>query len=907
VTHYYLAGGYSTPERLDIPHSIIKHRIYFHETDDINSNVIDTLEFILDHTRYPMNIYPFRPTNESSSESYYDIRIKLHLDTDPNGHTFNVADNQNWYNGGTSINGTLDYFPLQPDIYGIPYFYPDDLSVDFFNNNIQPPPFALFYSEAFCGNEDLGVQHEYKVDRFIDLSVINPEEKIIYNPSVVSIEYDLLLPEGYKFLTLPDQGIFPDRHDLETNYPYQFYNSFKEIPYQYGHQNIVFSEYHIESGATLTIGPCVTINDAIIVIKPGGKLRYDPDKTYGNFDLDNNGGAIEFMHYYDTECEEECIQPFTYNARDIIIESDVFWTKSYLDNTYGTTNGNMGISGNLTISSGNKLEILHGVMVRFHDDSKIIVEPGAELIIRGANLTSACSALWRGITVEGNWALVQVPANQGYVQIFDDAIIENAETAIYSMHGGIIDAFSCSFKNNIYDIIIDPYHQPQGFADINNCHFSNCDFITDNQLVEIDKFSIAHVKLYDVSGVDFKYCRFLNSRQGAMLGEPGPLYANLRGTGILSNDADFKVLPGCSSFQYGVPCSNPLKSTFEGLYYAIKASSSAGTESVTIQQCDFTDNYRGVLLENMFSPTVFSNNFYANYTGEGTSLYQQQPPPYGNSTYSMYLNQCAQGFRIEDNEFHDGDAGLFIFDSEDMANQVFYNRFYDIDDHDGATALTALGNNSNWDGTPFSGYDGLQFICNTFNTSKYNMSVLGNTTIARSQGLYNKPAGNNLDHYYCAPNSENDFFIDDISPINNYIYYCKDNAHSQFLDCHSDQINTYTINPSNPCAFSLNPVSPILQLQTDLTGLQITINNKQSELSSLIDGGDTQSMLQLVENMAPNNFNQSCNALLNVSPCVSDTVLTSFMNIDINGHADRKRDVLLANSPLPENALDELE
>ncbi len=42
--------------------------------------------------------------------------------------------------------------------------------------------------------------------------------------------------------------------------------------------------------------------------------------------------------------------------------------------------------------------------------------------------------------------------------------------------------------------------------------------------------------------------------------------------------------------------------------------------------------------------------------------------------------------------------------------------------------------------------------------------------------------------------------------------------------------------------------------------------------------------------------------LLNDASYVSDTVLVTFMSKDINGHADKKRDVLLGNSPLPEHA-----
>jgi len=83
-------------------------------------------------------------------------------------------------------------------------------------------------------------------------------------------------------------------------------------------------------------------------------------------------------------------------------------------------------------------------------------------------------------------------------------------------------------------------------------------------------------------------------------------------------------------------------------------------------------------------------------------------------------------------------------------------------------------------------------------------------------------------------------------------------------------------------------------------------NSLNSSLNNLIDGGNTQVVLQNVQALKPNNFNKTCNDLLEMSPYLSDTVLVTFMRTNVNGHTVAKTNVLLANSPLPENALSEL-
>ena len=70
----------------------------------------------------------------------------------------------------------------------------------------------------------------------------------------------------------------------------------------------------------------------------------------------------------------------------------------------------------IVIKSGNTLTVQ--CEVQFVPDAKIIVEPGAKLIIDGGKLTNDnyYRTFWQGIEVWGNHNLPQTETNQGVVE-----------------------------------------------------------------------------------------------------------------------------------------------------------------------------------------------------------------------------------------------------------------------------------------------------------------------------------------------------------------------------------------------------------------------------------------------------------------------------------------------------------
>lgn len=893
-----------------LPHSVIKYTLYYYY-DNI---IIDSLVLLNDLTRGKMKQYPFGFNYNSinAQPDNYDIIIKSSLLHAQNAYYDNTS-NQIWFNAGVTPMGTINYFPnpntLNENIYPQTFLNVPFIDINDYYNYSHPTPYSLIRSDVMnslatnfagfnaSGSEMVGIPHTYNIDKNIDLRNINPNEKIIYNPSECEISAsNLVFPSGYTFKTLHLPGEYILLDDLKAHYPYVLYDEseWKDIPVSTNSQP---AHYIIKSGAKLTIEPCVTIMDAIFTVESGGVLEYDKTQTYGNYQIDplSEGSFAPTISEF-SNCECDCKDFTRYNIMgNIDITSNITWDQAYIESSFEVpTGGTLGIAGKVSVPAGVTLTIKN-ITIQFSNIGEIIVEPGARLIVDGSTLNSACNKLWVGINVKGNSNLPQLLPNQGFVSLKNGSEIRDASYALNIKGGGIVSTVGTTFKNNKIGIYFNPY-QLQSY---NASSISNNIFITETQRAFNSLF--AHVYLNGVKGVTLKGNDFINTQGSTLISTTGilPLYANGRGYGIYSNNSSFKVLPLCSSpMQYGVSCPENYsdKSNFNGLYYGIKAKTINPAMPVTIQQSSFDGNFRGVLLENFQYPNVLDNEFYGSYSGNGINPNILYPPSYYNTVYGLYLNGCSN-YRVEENEFTNGDAGIFVNNSGSSANRIYKNYFNDVSKTIYASALNAIGTNHD---ISLMTNSGLQFECNTFNTNQYNMSVMGASTIAKFQGSNAMPTGNQSDHF--CPYSESDIFVSTSSPLNYNYYYQTGEA----LSCYSSKITQYPSLDVNNCESQISQAPPISIQQTELASKQDEINLLQSELYGLIDGGNTQYLLDIVEDFKPNSFNKTCNTLLQSTPYLSDTVLLSFMSTNINGHYDKKRDILLACSPLPEKSKEQL-
>ena len=312
-----------------------------------------------------MREYPFRPNNLGCiCSSTYDV---LYL---PEVISFLDAAGQHGYNqtynfinnstpgiaDGIIAGGTVDYFPYSQLNNNGCLNYPIPTQSDFYdpsaaNSNlnlaIYSPPYSLLTAllrnsrgEVFSGYSnnssspapmtpivllpDVPLVHSYFIDQNVNLNLINDVDKIIYNPSEVSVVADvstgnynnIVFPNDYTFKTITDR--FPsvqqvtDANTADNGGPYTDLRDVP-VPVDAGVSGDVvnpeicwddprtttvderFGYYYIEDLGQITVQACVRIFDAKIQVKPGGTILFDdyPNvKNPARFSIVGLGGAI---------------------------------------------------------------------------------------------------------------------------------------------------------------------------------------------------------------------------------------------------------------------------------------------------------------------------------------------------------------------------------------------------------------------------------------------------------------------------------------------------------------------------------------------------------------------------------------------------------------------------------------
>lgn len=160
------------------------------------------------------------------------------------------------------------------------------------------------------------------------------------------------------------------------------------------------------------------------------------------------------------------------DAQDIIIDEWTNWNSATV------------VGGNIIIESGNTLEL--SCLLSMPKGGKIIIKPGAKLIVDGGIITNSCGYYWQGIYVEGDPELSQTFENQGALILENGAIIENARHAVllrgvdhnWDYNGGIIQATDATFRNNFRNVGFGGYLDTLDTGELldNVSFFTNCEF-----------------------------------------------------------------------------------------------------------------------------------------------------------------------------------------------------------------------------------------------------------------------------------------------------------------------------------------------------------------------------------------------------------------------------------------------
>ncbi len=394
---------------------------------------------------------------------------------------------------------------------------------------------------------------------------------------------------------------------------------------------------------------------------------------------------------------------------------DVTEISPYEINTNEIWNSSKKIRGPVIVKKGVTLYIDgQSTVIEFadfrvrNDGTRLEVEAGANLIITNAKLTSLqnCpNSSWQGIIVSGITSEKQTNLgngyyNQGYCRL-KLATIENAEEAIRLWNprtwesGGIVRASKSNFINNARSIEFTSYHNFNSNGDeMNNLSwFEMCRF-ENNKLWGNAHYPIHMVSMWDVYGIRFTGCEFLNNLN------PATTDATKYSQGIFSLDAGYFVDKFCSQIGPNGECLGiQFDSKFERLRQGIWAMNVRSPYSVSVNRTIFDGNKEGIRLDAVNNAFITQNKFLQGKYNDVEDI----------GIRTIYSSK----YIIENNFFSSNDKskkfkiGTLINESGPDANQIYRNTFRNL-----SIANYAIGQNRQYQYGNSSSLTGLKYLCN---------------------------------------------------------------------------------------------------------------------------------------------------------------------------------------------------
>lgn len=539
------------------------------------------------------------------------------------------------------------------------------------------------------------------------------------------------------------------------------------------------------------------------------------------------------------------------------ITSNTTWSSDQ----YLTTSVRVKSGATLTISGS-------GTTIHMPKNGVIVVEPNAKLIVNAATITNDCSGLWGGIEAWGTASKPQTSGSQGTV-LLNGATLSNARNAIanwaatsgdLTKAGGIIQATSSHFLNNRRTVEFVSYHNTaaNGTVRVNNLsYFTTCDFKIDNNY-RGDNFGYdfsCHASLWEVEGVRFNGCSFINTRSTTK--------GKGQGNGITSFNAGYSVVSYCPS---GTICGSPTHSTFDGFYNGIDIGGDvAGVAQVNVDLADFSNVTNGIHVVAADNLSATRNTFNV---GNGTNI----------TNYSCYENTGiytfnTHKFRIEENIYKGTGASIPMtgerIEQSGMENKQLYMNTY--------SALTygvrAVGANRII--PPQIGFptapSGLQILCGRFDHNRTDIfidaSKANNEGIAPIQGSYNAAAGNTF------ASSTNPNIINNGLPVS--YYYDAGNA-PVFSANGTLLATTYHAT----CTSNFGTGTDQVPNKTFISTQRQLVKSQPSDLLTAttqyvnkMDHGSTAGLIETVSGYGRGQETQLTNLLMGYAPYVSEAVM----------------------------------
>lgn len=513
------------------------------------------------------------------------------------------------------------------------------------------------------------------------------------------------------------------------------------------------------------------VNNALSV-NYQASFRGLPSSTLSSFKSYTLPDQIDGMDYFahftsDLEC---CIANTNYHVKgDYVVTASATWQPGgnpfmaqLVDPSVLTVQQTLRIAPGATLTINN-------MTLKFAPGARVIIErgnatqSGGRLILNGTTLTSdnSCSdnPMWLGVEVWGNPSLAQTlthsQSKQGRLDM-NSSVIEHARIGALASrqgtgnnldnthNGGLIRTENSTFRHNQTDVHMRRY------GNTNLSRFVNTQFLLTQALADINAWQQYRVYLLDVLGPLFEGCDFVNAAQ---------VYAG-QGTGLHSENSRFTVRARCTSVS--LPCNSWDRGRVEGFRTGVYATAPAqnATRTAYIDQCDFSQNRAGILLNNQDASAVLRNQFSI--------------PTNFTQAYGLHLNRST-GYKVEENTFSEPAPvtsqsglttyGIIVSESGTLHNEIYKNTFSEL-----RVGIQAQGINAPPD-LPTNSAVGLQLVCNTFNKNIYEANIaVSSGRIDHQQGVFGQfAAGNKFSLNSYTP--YNDIWINPNADDINYVHF----------------------------------------------------------------------------------------------------------------------------------------
>lgn len=543
---------------------------------------------------------------------------------------------------------------------------------------------------------------------------------------------------------------------------------------------------------------------------------------------------------------------------------------------------------------------------------KIIVKPNARLIIDGGVITTArySDTFWQGIeawgTVSQHQYPVTQPTYQGLVILKNGGIVEHARLGftnwrpgVKASRGGVLQVqgglneTGGTFLNCRRAVEFNKYrnfHPSIPTLTQNNLsYFRHADFIVDNDYRGGDDFD-HHVDLWDVTGIAFSQCDFINTQTS---GPGGINESHKLGKGIYSLDATFSVngqcainLPLC---EYGSGLPQPVcpeqdlrRSRFIGLDHGVHAmSSGVAGRTFTVRDSYFENNVCGIYNDAVRSASVLRNKFYVG--GRDVELTGDVDAEFDGRHRAVYSHH-ANAFRVEENDLFPATAplaeaeGVVVGYTQAYNDQVYKNTSHGL--YYGFVAEDHCVDMNDPTGT------GLAFLCNvnlqnqeedfrvrsTFPDSPPNHSIkMFQGTTSVSAGNEFTPQQNGSSPYYNYHNAAQ------VLPITYFWEVPPGDLNTGAYNAPWVQRNANVSTVAHGCPTRIICGGTILQVESFLDPLidqeRLAYLNLKYVFESLLDGGDFEELKQTIMESWPQDAWELRNALMERSPYLSGQIL----------------------------------